>query len=73
MIVGCYTLDLYCENYTNDGLDGIHDYREFPTTFTNEKGSVCRTQARKSGWKLTNGGRAYCPKCVQKMKEGVKK
>lgn len=71
MIVGCYHLQLYCENY--NGEDGTHAWREFPHEYTHELGSTCRANARKDGWKLSDN-KAYCPKCVKlgavKPKEG---
>jgi hypothetical protein len=63
MIVGCYTLDLYCELETED-----HEYKEFPHEYTDEYGSKCRSDARKSGWILRRDGTAICPKCNQKRK-----
>jgi hypothetical protein len=71
MIVGCYTLDLYCDNLNiPEGAvtDGIHDYKEFPKTFIHEYGSVCRKIARAKGWKFTRDGRALCPKCSGRKK-----
>jgi hypothetical protein len=65
--VGCYTLDLYCDNENAENCgDGIHGYKEFPITFTHEKGSVCRSMARKDGWILGKDGSAICPKCSGK-------
>lgn len=76
MIVGCYSLDLYCR-FT--GIDNPADYRaeseelhgtrEFPQNYTDEYGSVCRRNARKDGWKLLRDSTAICPKCV---KAGIK-
>jgi hypothetical protein len=62
--VGCYTLDLYCDNEKPG--DGVHGYEEFPHTFCHERGSVCRATARKAGWILGNDGSAICPKCSRK-------
>lgn len=70
MIVGCYALDLYCENYDPRAL-GLHEYDEFPHTYTDEYGSRCRTDARKDGWLLRRDGTALCPKCNKR--EGGKK
>jgi hypothetical protein len=58
-IVGCYTLDLYCD------LDNpAHESAEFPHTFIAEHGHTCRRQAREAGWVLKpRQGKAYCPKC----------
>lgn len=71
MIVGCYALDLYCENYKSEN-DNIHEFNEFPHIYTHEKGSTCRKLARKDGWIIKEKeNRAICPKCVKK-KKGLK-
>lgn len=67
MIVGGYTLDLYC-NTTNPK----HEYNEFPHQFYAETGSECRAAARRAGWKLDlKTGKAWCPKC-ERPKEAPK-
>jgi hypothetical protein len=48
MIVGCYTLHLYCDR--GECADG-GTYT--PEEFTAEHGSECRKQARKRGWIIT--------------------
>ncbi len=67
MIVGCYCLDLYCDNdhsYKDGrGIDGIHAHNEFPHSYTAEMGATCRRNARRNGWKLKHNGFALCPKC----------
>lgn len=62
-IVGCYSLDLYCDN----GGDQAHDWKvSFPHQFTGETASTCRKQARERGWKLDLVNyKAYCPRCVK--------
>ena len=64
MIVGCYTLDLYCDN---EGAS-CHEFDEFPHSYGAEFGSQCRAEARRDGWKLHNG-QAICPKCNRKGEE----
>lgn len=71
MIVGCYSLDLYCDNpletYFGQGATpiGFHGFDEFPHQFIAETGENCRQQARKRGWKLDlQNHKAYCPRCV---------
>jgi hypothetical protein len=60
MIIGCYTLDLYCD------ADAEHAWRAFPVQFSAETGEECRQQARRAGWKLTpKTGTAVCPDCVR--------
>lgn len=67
MIVGCYTLDLYCEN-DRQYPDGTHDFYEFPHQYTGETHAECNRQARKQGWKLTRDKKAFCPKCSRRTK-----
>lgn len=62
MWVGCYGLDLYCENEDSTK----HSWNEFPHQFTDELGSVCRDKARKLGWIIRKDGTAICPKCSGK-------
>lgn len=71
-IVGCYTLDLYCDNSNiPDGkvTDGIHRYDEFPDSYSMELGSECRSLARKDGWLLKRNGDAICPKCNKRNRK----
>lgn len=81
MWAGCYTLDLYCENFQNGGLlardagtldaktcDGVHGWFEFPHQYTGEYGAECRSRARKAGWIIKNDGTAICPRCSGKHK-----
>lgn len=62
MIVGCYSLDLYCDCENSE-----HEYQEFPHEFTDEYGSKCRSAARKKGWILKRDYTAICPKCSGKV------
>ena len=57
MVVGGYTLDLYCDNESVE-----HPYDEFPHTFFSELGRTCRQEARKAGWTIRKN-KAYCPLC----------
>lgn len=62
MIVGGYTLDLYCDRESK-----AHEYKEFPHEYTAELGSVTRRNARRDGWVLNmKEGTAICPKCSGK-------
>lgn len=61
MIVGCYTLDLYC-----DTPDCSHNTRLgwIPDTYTGQTEGQCNKQARADGWKIKRKeGKAYCPDC----------
>ena len=72
MIVGCYTLDLYCDdpNETHEKIDFMHSAGgEFPHQYTAAYGSQCRAQARRDGWTLNlQKNTAICPKCHGKKK-----
>lgn len=78
---GCYSLDLYCENYMqspknqrpDDGADGVHAFDEFPHQYTAELGSVCRANARKDGWIIRMDGTCICPKCSGKREKAKEK
>ena len=65
MIVGGYTLDLYC-----DRKDCVHAYNPEwnPREYIGEHGSSCRAQARRDGWLLSrvHDGGATCPECKHK-------
>jgi hypothetical protein len=65
MIAGCYSLHLYCDNYTIESVQrGEHEFEEFPHEYTDELGSKCRAEARRDGWKFNwKHGAAICPKC----------
>ena len=65
MEIGCYTLDLYCDNskLQPDGTDGIHEYKAFPDQYTGNSRANCVRKAKKDGWKWV-GEHQYCPKCA---------
>ncbi len=77
MQVGCYTLDLYCDNmrgiwtcfYTriweDDAIIIKGRSEMFPTQYTDELGSRCRSLARKDGWTLSKD-KTICPECNRK-------
>ena len=72
MIVGCYSLHLYCsqrkKDYSKDLKFG-HKHCEFPHEYTGyTRGSCCR-QARDDGW-LISKKRQLCPTCRKKEKLG---
>lgn len=70
MIVGCYTLDLYCDGASDcrnrkAQYDGSESMRP-PARYIGETGSECRTQARKDGWLLNlKYQTAICRKCAK--------
>jgi len=62
MVVGGYTLHLYCDIDNTE-----HAYNEFPDEYVHELGSVCRSMARHNGWILKRDNTAICPKCSMKV------
>ncbi len=79
MWVGCYTLDLYCDNYINNPsvteyTNGYvsdklgHRMGEFPHQYTHELGAKCRSRARRDGWVFARDGTTICPTCSKKLK-----
>lgn len=72
MIVGCYVLDLYCddprhEKFNSDKSDWYLGSPERPAQFVHEHGSRARTLARRAGWKLdVRNDKAICPRCAKR-------
>ena len=61
MIVGCYSMDLYCDS------DGEHDYDAHMRTFNGRTEIGCIRKAHKAGWLVRKGrsgkpDRVLCPK-----------
>lgn len=73
MIVGCYTLDLYCKNYPEPWVKSDrHDYKEhFPTAYTGHTLAECKRDARRDGWRFTRDGDCICPICTQQARKAV--
>jgi hypothetical protein len=63
VIVGGYTLDLYCDVMLEDWQ---HSYDYGKDQITGETGGECRRRARRIGWRLDlKSGTATCPTCVK--------
>jgi hypothetical protein len=59
MIVGCYTLDLYCD------CPECQIQETFPQQFVGKTFQACVREAREKGWRIsTNAMTAYCPQCA---------
>lgn len=71
MIVGCYSVDLYCDNEKCPFIDMAN-----PDVFTGETETQCLGDARRAGWQITRGKpherKAYCPKCSTKKRKNTK-
>jgi hypothetical protein len=70
MIVGCYTLDLYCDGDPECPKSrcikgSTQNYP--PAQYTAENGADCRRQARRDGWILNmKEGTTVCRACALK-------
>lgn len=69
-VVGCYSMDLYCDHPT-------HPYYSYdPPSITGETESECLRKAKKYGWRIDKNGEsreggngyyhAICPDCLKK-------
>lgn len=74
MIVGCYSVDLYCEN-AEQHVNGCRVGWGFhgPPNYTGNTESECLRSARVDGWLFTRDTprKAYCPACA-KLRRGTK-
>lgn len=65
MIVGCYSLDLYCDT----GHSKAESMREYQLAqrhqYTGHSEGECKRQARKDGWLFKRNGKVFCPVCVR--------
>lgn len=73
MIVGAYSLHLYCDS-GNEGNHphGYYDWesaRRFPIEYNSDDVPngyyTTRKMAKRDGWKLKRDGTAICPKCAK--------
>jgi hypothetical protein len=68
MMVGCYTLDLYCDNSSDDFHEDRargHPYGAFPKQYTGRTEARCIRAARRDGW-LISRKRVICPVCTKR-------
>lgn len=71
MIVGCYTMDLYCEvHYSENEMEKVYAFAKRNLMyrhnkvhqFTGPTEANCNKQARADGWKLDlKTGQCWCP------------
>ena len=71
MIVGCYSLDLYCDLCWEDTATPYAQRSAFPHNFTGKSRAACGKQARVAGWSLrfvsgSKPPRAVCPICKRR-------
>jgi hypothetical protein len=76
MIVGCYLLDLYCDNpdcshrkYVLGRVDDApNPYAGTHMDFAGRNKTDCLRQARQAGWGI-GSRRQLCPECMQKGRQ----
>jgi hypothetical protein len=73
MIVGCYSMHLYCDTgnakpgYPGDSGNSPHNHaRPGFAEFTGPTEGDCKRQARKQGWRFSRDNKVYCPICSGK-------
>lgn len=69
MIVGGYSLDLYCRFHkASSGPDAgtrEHEWNRGHASFAGHNETDCRKQARKAHWRFVAGD-VLCPDCIRK-------
>lgn len=68
MIVGCYSLDLYCDICWEDKATPYAQRAAFPANYTGPNRTAATKDAKRDGWKVRHAakgrdGRAVCPIC----------
>jgi hypothetical protein len=73
MIVGCYTMDLYCDNRGETHIEEmqIHGHDKWPIQYTGHTEGKCKHKARQDGWRLGKE-KQLCPVCTGKNKDFLK-
>lgn len=67
MIVGCYTLDLYCDDPEHARPIGM--LIGAPFQYTGRTRTGCVQEAKADGWKLQDrADRAICPACARRRR-----
>jgi rubredoxin len=73
VIVGCYSLDLYCMNYlAAEGPDPVEGRcpTERADQFEGRNGRDAKAAARRKGWRFMKGD-ALCPDCIAGLPGGA--
>ena len=67
MMVGGYTLDLYCDNRRDSYVEdmALHPHQRFPDQYVGNSLGECKRLARQEGW-LISAKRQLCPECRRK-------
>lgn len=77
MIIGCYTLQLTCDDERHEGFTaGAGDnyvmthsgrYEYLQDEFAGRNMRECKAQAVKVGWVFKRGRRVFCPYCINRQ------
>lgn len=68
MIVGCYTMHLYCRNRDDDTCVAPMQWKAlaYNAEYTGRTYTQCVTQAKKDGWKFDKeADDVTCPECTK--------
>ena len=64
MIVGCYTLDLYCDTRKRCEHSDFTGLLHIPNQYTGRTFTECRKHALIDGWIFHRNKTVTCPKCA---------
>lgn len=76
MIVGCYSMELYCRNHMDKDMNASpygegciaadrYGPRRKPWEFNGTTHADCKRQAKQMGFKFTKDKDVICPECVK--------
>lgn len=68
MIVGCYSMDLYCDTNHSQGASSREYGLAQRDQYTGRTEGACKKEARKDGWLFRRNGKVYCPACVKEKR-----
>lgn len=64
MIIGCYSLDLYCDNESRCKNRDQYGLKRAQGNYTGPNGRAAKSDARKDGWRF-KGDKVFCNACEQ--------
>lgn len=74
-VIGCYTLDLYCDTGDGDGYGDTCPYKPRDGTsiqgeYTGQTEGQCIRDARRDGWRFNRDKtKAFCPRCNKENRQ----
>jgi len=66
MVVGCYTLDLYCDGDPECRMRKPTHQGSPPAQYSADTEGECKALARKIGWVFRRDGTVLCRRCRKK-------